>query len=366
MTTNLHRATSLPVNERTPDEEVQQRLSDRNEYYWDQLQGWFRATIVDEYRDRVEQHWKWDHSGPDPYVHSVSGQREQWKDLLAAPDLTAEGDAMVSQSDVIADARWIEVPVGHGLCAQGLLLMPPRAKKLIVFQHGLGSSPERVLGLGKPKGRDGYHGIGQTLVDKGYAVLAPMNLVTIDPRNRAQDLARLAGTTVEGIELARCRVLIDAVAGIEPTLNTEAMALVGISWGGLAALYWTPVEPRFVAAASIAFFNDRCQKMVVEDPEHYVTFAARSEHHAFLHGHLGIFGDAELASLICPRPFLVQHGDADAIGWTPQIEAEFARAHHHWQELGLADRAELQVHSGGHEVLPSGLLNWLARHFPHD
>src|SRR5699024_11011990 len=121
-----------------------------------------------------------------------------------------------------------------------------------------------------------------------YAVLAPMNLITIDPRNRAQDLARVSGTTVEGIELARCQVLMDAVAVLHPDLNASNVALLGISWGGMAAQFWTPLDDRFVTAASIGFFNDRNRKMVVEDEEHYVTFAARGEHHAFLPGHLGV------------------------------------------------------------------------------
>lgn len=342
----------------------QDQITDRNQLYWEQLQGWFQQEIVDGYQERVDNSWSWDHSSPESFVDSTFDQRQAWAKLINPPEFHAVSDARVAESEMIPGARWIEVPVSDQLCAQGLLMVPENPKKLIVFQHGLGSSPERVLGLKKTGGHDGYHGIGRTLVDRGYAILAPMNLVTIDPRNRAQDLARLAGTTVEGIELARCRVLIDAVADLEPALDTDQMALVGISWGGLAALYWPPLEDRFVAAGSIAFFNDRRKKMVVEDPDHYVTFAARSEHHAFLHNQLGVFSDAEIASLICPRPFLVQHGDADAIGWTPQIEDEFNRARRHWDKLGIADRVELQVHAGGHEVLPSGLLSWLDQHFP--
>lgn len=342
----------------------QDKITERNQAYWEQLQGWFHDEIVEGYQDRVEQSWTWDHRDPRSYLDSTAEQREAWRALLNPPELRAVSAPEVTDSDVIPDARWIEVPVSTHLKAQGLLVVPENPKKLIVFQHGLGSSPERVMGMKKASGPDGYHGIGKTLVDRGYAILAPMNLVAIDPRNRAQDLARLAGTTMEGIELARCRVLIDAVAELEPSLDTDQMALVGISWGGLAALYWPPLEDRFVAAGSIAFFNDRRKKMVVEDPDHYVTFAARSEHHAFLHDQLGIFSDAEIASLICPRPFLVQHGDSDAIGWTPQIEDEFDRARQHWDQLGLADRVELQVHPGGHEVLPAGLLRWLEQHFP--
>src|SRR5699024_5385415 len=143
------------------------------------------------------------------------------------------------------DGQWLEVPVHQHLSAAGLLVVPPGASRLVVFQHGLGSWPEKVFGV--PDADNGYHGIGTDLVGRGYAVLAPMNLTMVEPRNRAQDLARLAGTTVEGIELARCRVLLDAVARLHPQLDTDA-ALVGISWGGMAAQFWTPLEERFVVA----------------------------------------------------------------------------------------------------------------------
>ena len=54
---------------------------------------------------------------------------------------------------------------------------PQRAARpgpLVIAQHGIGSSPERVFGLDDPA--DIYKGYGRRLVEAGFAVAAPMNV----------------------------------------------------------------------------------------------------------------------------------------------------------------------------------------------
>ena len=192
-----------------------------------------------------------------------------------------------------------------------------------------------------------------------------MNLAGVARRNRAQSVARLAGTTMEGVEFARFQALLGAVGSLAPAVDTSSVALAGMSWGGLAAQFWTPLEPRVAVAASLGWFNDRPNKMLVEDTR-YVTFHDSGEHHAYLHGHLLGFGDADLASLICPRPLLIRHGRADAIGWWPQVRDEFARARHHWDALGVGERCQLVLHDEGHVIEPNSLLDFLQTHLPVD
>lgn len=339
----------------------------RNRWYYHALEDWSQRRLVEQREERNAEAWSIDYTSAEAFEASVADRRELWGRLLAPPLLTASGDAEVEAHPYVAGGFWIDVPIDGELTASGLLVVPPGASRLVVFQHGLGSTPEKVFGAAD--GAEGsYRAVGRRLVGAGYAVLAPMNLTTVDLRNRAQDIARLAGTTVEGIELSRFRLLLDVVgevacAELGRTIRTDAVAMTGMSWGGMATQFWTPLEPRLAVAASLGFFNDRARKMLVQDSR-YVTFADTDEHHAFLRGHLLGFSDAELAALTCPRPLLVQHGRFDAIGWAPQIRAEFARARRHWELLGLDDRVEYQEHSGGHEVDPHGLVQWLQRVFP--
>lgn len=332
----------------------------RQDGYAAELEDWFRNRLVDGYDEFAARVWNRDHSSEAVFRDSVEPRRREWRALLAPPSLAAHGEVEVRDSEV-ADGRWLTVRLDGSLTAQGLLVVPEGAKRLVVFQHGLGSTPERVMGVGE--GAATYDAVGARLVEAGYAVLAPMNLIGIPPRNRAQSLARLAGTTIEGIEYARFQHLLAAAAGLAPELDVEGYALTGMSWGGLAAQFWAPLDECVAAVATLGFFNDRSRKMVVQDTR-YGTFYDHDEHHAFLHGHLLGFGDADLASLVAPRPFLVQHGRADRIGWWPQVVAEFERARSHWESLGVGERVALQIHEGGHEVDAAGLVDWLTVQFP--
>lgn len=332
----------------------------RQEGYQAEIEHYFRATLVDGAQELSEQLWDRDYSSTDAYLASVKSRRDDWRRLLAPPSLQAQGEPEIGTC-VVPGSRWITVSLDHHLTAQGMLVAPPGATKLVVFQHGLGSTPERVMGIGDSA--EGYDAVGARLVEAGYAVLAPMNLIGLAPRDRAQCLARLAGMTVEGLEFARLQHLLAAVEQLEPGLGNGPYALAGMSWGGMAAQFWSPLDERIAAVASLGFFNDRATKMVVQDAR-YVTFYDQKVSHAFLHGHLLGFGDADLASLICPRPFMVQHGKADRIGWWPQIVAEYERAKAHWDHLGAGDLVSLQLHSGGHQVDGAGLVDWLSVHFP--
>lgn len=320
-----------------------------------ELEDYFRAQLVDGYEERSKALWRRDYSSEAAYLESVSNRREAWRQLLAPPELSAQGEAQVKES-LIHGGRWITVPLDEHLTAQGALVVPDGATKLVVFVHGLGSTPERVFGVDDERGT--YDAVGRKLVEAGYAVLAPMNLIGIPARNRAQQLCRLAGTTMEGLEFARFQCLLQAVWQLAPELDQTGYALTGMSWGGLATQYWAPLDERVVVAGSLGFFNDRCNKMVVQDTR-YGTFYDTGEEHAFIPGLLQGFGDADLASLICPRPFYVSHGRADMIGWWPQIVDEFNRAKLHWHELGLDDQVKLHLHDDGHEVKAEPLVEWL-------
>src|SRR5690625_1583938 len=333
----------------------------RNATYLRELENFFRTYLVDEYPDRARRIWSRDYAGTEQYLHSVGPMRQAWRDILAPPELAVAGEGDITPDWLDGVRSWrIQQPLHRGLNAEAVLAMPEGgARRLVVFQHGLGaaSTPERAFGVGDTD--EIYDGAGTRLLDAGYAVLAPLNLTQIGPRNRAQRLARLAGTTMEGLEYARLQILLDLVAE-RFDLDTSRMGFWGSSWGGLAVQMFTPLDERFEVAVSSGFFNDRRAKMVVQDTRH-VTFEDAGEDHAFLPGHLTAFSDADLASLICPRAFLVQIGELDAIGWWPDIVEEFHQARTHWDQLGAGDRIDIDLHKDGHVVRAEPGVSWIRR-----
>lgn len=113
-------------------------------------------------------------------------------------------------------------------------------------------------------------------------------------------------------------------------------------------MFWMPLEPRIKAGVVAAWFNHRRNKMVIPD-DRYSCFLETTEDHAFFQGWLTEFTDSDAASLICPRPLLIQHGKKDRIAHWPQVVDEFKEARSHYEKLGIGERMELDLHEGGHE-----------------
>src|SRR5205807_10396065 len=139
--------------------------------------------------------------------------------------------------------------------AEAVLVVPATASRekpvpLIIAQHGIGSIPENTFGLFSP----GYHAYGRELVQAGFAVLAPLNLRSVDRRNRIERLCRLADTSLPGIELARLQHLLDVVLA-DPRIDRERVGMWGVSLGGMATMFWMPLEPRIKAGVVSAWFN---------------------------------------------------------------------------------------------------------------
>lgn len=339
-------------------------IRERLNTYEGTLERWLQDDIVNGYAARAAKRWHRDYSSVAAYLRSVEPNRARYHAMFALPGLRPEGALRRTPFTRIPGIRaeWVTLSLSGGAVAEGLLAMPANARgkaPLIIAQHGIDSYPERVFGLEDESGV--YKAYGRVLAEQGFAVLAPMNLSSIERRNRVERLARLDGTSLAGIEFERMKLLLDAVLE-DPAIDQERIGFWGISLGGMAGMYWTPMEPRIKAAVITAWFNHRRNKMAIPDAR-YSVFLDTTEEYVFLRDWLTEFTDSDVASLICPRPLMVQHGKKDGIAYWPQVEEEFSDARSHFEKLGLEDRVQLVMHEGRHEIeLPSGLAflqRWL-------
>jgi dienelactone hydrolase len=218
---------------------------------------------------------------------------------------------------------------------------------LVIAQHGVNSAPEFVFGLHDPT--DLYIGYARRLAEEGFAVVAPMNVSTAPARRRLERLSALLGYTLWGLEIFRTTRLLDYLA-TRPEIDVQRTAMYGLSLGGAATLFTTPLEPRIQAAIVSAYFNQRVNKLIVDDPRYECFLSIPEAEHWWMRGWMREFTDSDLVSLICPRPLLVEHGKADAIAWWPMVAEEYEASAEHYRRLGLADRIELDLHEGGHEI----------------
>jgi dipeptidyl aminopeptidase/acylaminoacyl peptidase len=331
--------------------------SARTNTYEMQLENYLRQYLVAEYEERTAKVWNRDYSSFDALKRSVAPNLRRWEEVLSPPILAKSGPLLRKPYTLgEIQAEWVELPLGM-LKAEAVLAFPTGASvqeqvPIIIVQHGIASTPETPFSPGA------YHEYAKALLKAGFAVLVPMNLKSVEKRNNVERYARLAGTSLPGIELVRLQHLLDIILA-DPRVDAEKVGMWGVSLGGMATMFWMPLEPRIKAGVVSAWFNERRNKMAVMD-ERYSSFSPREEH-AFFNGWLTEFSDYDLVSLITPRPLMIQHGKNDNIAHWPQVVEEFDKAKVHYQKLNIPERIELILHEGGHEAVVEEGVRFMKR-----
>ena len=343
---------------------VSRWISDRQRLLRHEAEDAFRTEILD-YGPRQSEHWQRDYSSIDAYEKSIEDNRQRWAEAVGGPaqeDRAFNADLEPWFEDEGMSVWWLTVDFFGGLRARALFARPKavdgRGPALVIAQHGIGSSPEKVFGL--DDGADIYKAYGRRLVEDGFAVLAPLNVSGAHPRARLTRLCSLMGRTLWGVEIARTRRLLDYLE-TRRDVDMSRVGMYGISLGGAYTMFTTPLEPRITCAAACAWFNHRPNKMAIDDPR-YSCFLSVDEEHVWIPGWLREFTDSDLVSLICPRPFFIEHGKADGIAWWPQVMQEYEASAEHYRRLGIDNSIGIELHEGGHEIRLQGTLDFLRRH----
>ena len=337
-------------------------VSDRQRLLRNETEELLRDLVMD-YGPRQKAHWQRDYSSVEAFEQSVEPNRRRWAETIGLFEADGtELDPVLTPwyEDENISAWWLSIGLLGGLRGRGILAVPKMRTApvpLVIAQHGIGSSPERVFGLDDPS--DIYKGYGRRLTEEGFAVIAPMNVSGSHPRGRLERLCKLLGKTLWGLEILRTRRLLDYLEGREE-IDVERTGMYGISLGGAYTMFTAPVEPRIKASVVCAWFNHRLNKMAVDDPR-YSCFLSVDEEHVWIPGWLREFTDSDLASLICPRALLVEQGKADGIAWWPQMLQEYEATCEHYRRLGIEERIEIDCHEGGHEIRMEKSLDFLKK-----
>ena len=337
-------------------------INDRQRLLRNETEDYLRSVILN-YEPRRADHWHRDYTSLDAFEKSVEPNRRRWREAVGVfePDGTDLNPVLVPwYDDDRLSAWWVTITLLGSLRGRGILALPKGRSgpfPLVIAQHGIGSSPEKVFGLDDPP--DTYKSYGRRLAAEGFAVIAPMNISGGPPRARQERLCKLLGKTLWGLEIHRTRRLLDYLE-TRSEIDIGRTAMYGISLGGAYTMFTVPVEPRIGAAVVCAWFNHRRNKMAVDDPR-YSCFLSVNEEHIWIPGWLREFTDSDLASLICPRPLLVEQGKADGIAWWPMVLEEYGETCEHYRKLGLDDRIEIDLHEGGHEIRMEKSLEFLKK-----
>ena len=185
---------------------IQRRISDTQSLQRRETEDFLR-TEVEKYPERQKKYWERDYSSTEKYLSSVEPNRKRWLEIVgdfsegASEDFEVEEEPFMENENMIA--KWVSIKLFDKLRGRAIFALPKEKKKtfpLVICPHGYTSSPDgSVFGLMDKE--NFYDAYGYKLVKEGFAVLAPLNITTGEPRNRCERIAHLLGKSLFGLEI---------------------------------------------------------------------------------------------------------------------------------------------------------------------
>lgn len=257
---------------------------------------------------------------------------------------------------------------GETVFAYGILTLPKdldlssgERRPVVVCQHGLEGTPQDLVGEAK---HNAYKAYATRLAERGFITFAPQNGYKYFDLFRMQQFkAQSIGKTLFSVIVPQHRQITDWLAA-QPWVDPDKIAFYGLSYGGKSAMRIPPLVERYCLSICSADFNEWVWKNAATDSESLrYSYANKGEYEIFEWDLGGTFNYAEMAALICPRPFMVERGHFDGVAPDEQVAFEFAKVRNLYQaKLGIADRCEIEWFVGPHAINGAATYDFLHRH----
>jgi dienelactone hydrolase len=316
-----------------------------------QLEAYFDKLLTASYGERSAA-WKRDFSSIPAYEKAIAPWRKRFADYLGgmtySPARLDAREELIRETEThIAKRVWIKA--FDDVEVYGVLLVPkkhPGKRPALLCLHGMGGTPELVCGI---VDKTDYHNrYGLQAVEKGYVVFAPVMMNAAPKRNWLDRKAMMVGQRMQSLEQYKMLRLVDYLAARDDVAS-DRIGAYGISWGGRTAMYAAALDPRIAACVVSGHFMESTQKMVMPSP-HYTAYIEVVENYAFFSGQATLFADADVCSMICPRPLHIEQGREDRVAYWKMAQDEFQTVQGYYEKLGVGDRATFEVFEGGHVV----------------
>ena len=280
--------------------------------------------------------------------------------------------------EVVLDVFKSEAPGSEPVIAGGILLVPKNLKPgekrpCVVCQHGLEGTPmDTITTDPKSPGYGPYKGFSTQLVQRGFIVYAPQNPYRGKDEFRViQRKSNPLGRSLFSYIIPQHQQTLNWLATL-PYIDADRIGFYGLSYGGKTAMRVPPLLPPRPATADepavpgyclsicSADFNEWILKNASTEDRYSYVFTNEYEIFEWNMGHIANY--AELASLMTPRPFMVERGHDDGVAPDEWVAWEFAKVKRHYDKLGIGDRTEMEVFNGPHTINGKGTFDFLHRH----
>jgi dienelactone hydrolase len=242
---------------------------------------------------------------------------------------------------------WVLIPEGH---------TTPGPAVIAVHGHGYGVDDiVRINADGTDRETSqGYHkDFAVELCLRGLVVIAPEVLSFGRRRELAEQQAEptrsscwypalwgiMQGQPLIGRRVRDIMRTFDVLAA-RPEVDPARIGIMGISGGGMVTLFAAALEDRLkavVVSGYLATFRD----------------SILSIEHCLCNYVPGLLQDAEMydiASLLAPRPLLIEAGNRDNIFPLPAVEQAYSHLEHIYAGLDASERLDKDVFDGEHQI----------------
>ena len=277
--------------------------------------------------------WNRDLSSPEAYRHSIQENRGRFARMIGLVDqrlpARMEQFRLLSRSwqvgenlhYAIQEGRWNTL---EGVDGDGLLLTPTsHFHGLVIALPDADQTPEQLAGLAP--GVEPASQFARRLAENGFQVLIPTiinrdcvysNSPAFGQTNQAHRewIYRQAfemGRHIIGLEIEKIESAIDWFQERTPSLK---VGVAGYGEGGLLAFYAGAVDERIQATFVSGYFKPR--QDLWQEPIYRNLWGLLTE-----------FGDAEIASLIAPRPMIVEYSSEPDIDYSPPLDIPVEPGH---------------------------------------
>jgi len=147
----------------------------------------------------------------------------------------------------------------------------------------------------------------------------------------------------------------------QANVDPDRIAFYGLSYGGKSAMRIPALVTDYCLSICSADFNEWVLKNA--STRHNFSYVWTGEYEIFEFDLGSTFNYAEMAALICPRPFMVERGHFDGVGEDEWVAYEFAKIRYLYQaKLGIGDRTEIEWFVGPHTINGKGTFDFLHKH----
>jgi dienelactone hydrolase len=342
----LSLASPTPAFQSVKPEELEANQKEQ----FDEIDRYLDGQVAEADRQRQES-WHRDFSSSEAYEKSIEPWRQKLLEMLGG-DVYPRSPLQPKEElvgEFATHKAWrIWFTAFENVRGYGILLVPSGEGPFpaLILIHGMGGTPEDVCGL---TAQPDYHNrFGLQAIQRGYMVFAPLNMNSGKNRSWLDRKAIMIGQRLQALEQVKLMRAVDYLSG-RREVDPNRIGAYGISWGGRSVMNLAALDRRVAACAISGHFNDLIPKMLTPSP-HYTAFIETDEGYAFFWKQAALFNEADVVSLICPRPVFIEQGRTDRVAYWEMSQRAFQPVKEIYEKLGIGDRAVYSIFEGGHEV----------------